>query len=71
MLKHFTLNLNRIQEPFNEREKTVHIFATPGTTGSPAKWRLRNEHRNSKLMTRHYSDLGSASDWLKICFFQS
>ena len=34
------------------------------TTGFPAKWRLRNERRNSILMTRHYSDLGSASDWL-------
>ena len=27
--------------------------------------RLRNERRNSILMTRHYPDLGSASDWLK------
>ena len=34
------------------------------TTGFPAKWRLRNEHRNSTLMTRHYPDLGSASYWL-------
>ena len=25
--------------------------------------RLRNERRNSILMTRHYPDLGSASDW--------
>ena len=33
------------------------------TTGFPAKWRLRNERRNSILMTRHYTDLGSASDW--------
>ena len=33
------------------------------TTGFPAKWRLRNERRNSILMTRHYADLGSASDW--------
>ena len=33
------------------------------TTGFPAKWRLRNERRNSILMTRHYPDLGSASDW--------
>ena len=35
------------------------------TTGFPTKWRLRNEHRNSILMTRHYRDLDSASDWLK------
>ena len=34
-------------------------------TGLPAKWRLRNEYRNSILMTRHHPDLGSASDWLK------
>ena len=33
------------------------------TIGFPAKWRLRNERRNSILMTRHYSDLDSASDW--------
>ena len=33
------------------------------TTGFPTKWRLRNERRNSILMTRHYPDLGSASDW--------
>ena len=26
---------------------------------------LRNERRNSILMTRHYPDLGSASDWMK------
>ena len=33
------------------------------TLGFPAKWRLRNERKNSILMTRHYPDLGSASDW--------
>ena len=38
------------------------------TTGFPAKWRLRNEGRNSLLMTRHYPDLGSASDWLNQIF---
>ena len=32
------------------------------TTGFPAKWRLRNERRNSILIPRHYPDLGSASD---------
>ena len=30
----------------------------------------RNESRNSILMTRLYLDLGSSSDWLKICFSQ-
>ena len=29
------------------------------TTGFPTKLRLRNERRNSILMTRHYPDLGS------------
>ena len=32
------------------------------TTGFPAKWR-RDECRNSILMTRHYPDLVSTSDW--------
>ena len=32
------------------------------TTGFLAKWHLRNELRNSMLMTCHYPDLGSASD---------
>ena len=31
---------------------------------SKNKWRLRNERRNSILMTCHYPDLGGASDWL-------
>ena len=35
------------------------------TSAFPAKWCLRNECRNSILMTCHYPDLGSASDWLK------
>ena len=36
------------------------------TSGFPAKWCLSNEWqcRNSILMTCHYPDLGSASDWL-------
>ena len=40
------------------RENSPH-FATPP---------LRNERRNFILMTRHYPDLGSASDWLKKIF---
>ena len=43
-----------------------------GTTNRfPRKWRVRNERRNSILMTHHYPDLDSASDWLHICFNQS
>ena len=42
------------------------------TTVFAAKWRLRNERRNSILMTCHYPDLGSASDCLFFfCFNQS
>ena len=36
------------------------------TTGFPGKWRLRNERKNSILMTGHYPDLASASDWWKF-----
>ena len=35
------------------------------TTGISVKWRLWRERRNSILMTRHYADLSSASNWLK------
>ena len=34
----------------------------------PAKWHLKNKRRTSILMTRHYPDLGIASDWLKQIF---
>ena len=37
----------------------------------PAKWRLRNKHRNSILLTRHYPGLVSACDWSKEIFSQS
>ena len=33
--------------------------------------RLRTERGNSILVTCYYTDLGCASDWLKICFSQS
>ena len=48
-------------------EKTKNEWGTDATDSFPAKWRLRNDCRNSILMTHHYSDLSSASDWLKIC----
>ena len=41
-------------------EKRWHCNAT---TGFSMKWHLRNECRNSILMTCHYPHLGSASDW--------
>ena len=39
------------------------------TSGLPAKWRLRNERRNSLLMMHYYPYLGRASDWLNQIFF--
>ena len=36
----------------------------PTFHATSAKWGLRKECRNSILITRHYPDLGSASDWL-------
>ena len=36
-----------------------------------AKWCMRKQCRHSILLTHHYPDLGSAFDWLKICFIQS
>ena len=41
------------------------------TIGAPAKWRLRNECRNSILMTCHYPDLNNASHRMKQFFNQS
>ena len=46
---------------FGSMRKQPTFGAT--TTGFPAKWRLRNELRSSIMMTRHYPDQGSASDW--------
>ena len=43
----------------SEKQPTFH----DATTGFPAKWRLSTVCRNSILITRHYPDLGSASDW--------
>ena len=51
---------------FNISERKQPTFCDT-TTGFPAKWRLRNERRNSILMTRHFPDVGSASYLLKIC----
>ena len=44
------------------RKQTTFCHATNSFS---AKSRLRNKHRNSILMTCHYPDLGSVSDWLK------
>ena len=42
-------------------EKSRHLV-TP-SLACPAKWRLRNDCRNSKLMTCHCPYLSCASDW--------
>ena len=52
---------------FRAWEKTKNESGTDATDSFPAKWRLRNDCRSSILTTHHYSDLSSASDWLKIC----
>ena len=50
-----------------EITKDVSLTKQPtfrdATTGFPAKWRLRNERRNSILMTCQYPHLGRTSDW--------
>ena len=43
----------------------IQLTFRDATTSFLAKWRLRNERRNS---IRHYPDRGSASDWLKQNF---
>ena len=43
-------------------ENSWHLVTLP-LSSFPVKWRLRNKCGNSILMTRHYPDLGSASDW--------
>ena len=53
------LELTYISSTQTFRKQTTFRDAT---NGFPAKWRLRNERRNSILMTRY---LGSASDWLR------
>ena len=50
---------------FGQAWETADISDT--TSAFPIKRRL-NESRNSILMTGHYPDLGSASDWLKLIF---
>ena len=44
-------------------ENSRHLAKLPLVPPPPPKWRLRNERRNSILMTRHNPHLGSASDW--------
>ena len=45
-------------------EKTTHISRRHHWF--PAKWRLRNERRNSILMTCHYPDLGNDTSSVQL-----
>ena len=51
--------------------RTCSMRKQPLFRDATAKWRLRNERRNSILMTQHYPDLGNVSYWQKVCFNQS
>ena len=53
---------------FSQRKQPIF---RDGTGGFYTKWRLRNERRNSILMTCHNPDLATASDWMKQIFNQS
>ena len=57
---HTELWIMRISKNRNLRKLLTFCDAI---TGFPSKWRLRNERRNSILMTCHYPGLGSALDW--------
>ena len=59
-------NVLEWREMFSLRKQPTFSDAT---TGFPAKWRLRNECRNSVLMTRHYPDLGS--DTSSVWYFSA
>ena len=60
----YCLNFDKFPDTASLSSRRKQPTFGDATTGFPAKWHLRNEHRNSILMTHHYPDLGSASDWL-------
>ena len=64
-----TTSLGNFTHAHHKLEKTADI--REATTCFPTKWRPRNERGNSILIMRHYQDLGSACEWLKIWFIQS
>ena len=59
---HFHNNFNLFYPLFFSMQSLLNIAWENGLL---TNWRLRNESRNSILMSRHYPNLGSASDWLK------
>ena len=66
-----------IETAYAWKENNFISMPKVNTTGAKAldtplvSGRLRNDRRNSILITRHYPDLGSAPDWLKQFFNQS
>ena len=58
------LQENHCKTKITAWENSWHLAIWQRCHWFPCKWRLRNEHRNSILMTRHYPVLDSASGWL-------
>ena len=64
-----SLKVRDIVSPYPEKKKIADIWRR--YHWFPRQKTLKNERRNSILIPRHYPDLSTASDWLKICFIQS
>ena len=56
---------NRTENIWHSLRKIKILIFCDATNGFSVKCSLRNDYRNSMLMTCHYQDLGGASDWLK------
>ena len=65
-----SLKVRDIVSPYAGKKKKQPTFRD-ATTGVTRQVILKKEGRNSILIPRHYPDLSTASDWLKICFIQS
>ena len=68
-IRFFQTQRAKVVLPFLSLTKQSTFCAA--ATGFFAKWHPKNERRNSILTTCHYSDLASASGWLKKIFNQS
>ena len=58
------LFFSKITSKINKKEGKNRIVTHLILLSESFHWSLRNERRNSIPMTRHYPELGSASDWL-------
>ena len=67
-LRPVTLIMTKTSQPEKTTDFSLRHYWFPREVTSE---KLHKLIRNSILMTRHYSDLGSASDWWKVCFFCS